>query len=84
MITVKRLRKELKNFPSDAGVYGYEGEIRGIVIAPFNTKCRNELGYILASESDKYEETTIVHNKQKENVGIYENREGCACGGNRN
>ncbi len=60
MIRVKNLIKRLKEFPEDACVHAYEGEISGIVIRSAN--CNKELGWIIASENEK-EEDECVHDK---------------------
>lgn len=47
-VTVEQLRKWLEQFPADATVYGYEGEITGIVVS----KDHEQLGYIEADEDE--------------------------------
>jgi hypothetical protein len=47
MLTVAELIKELQEFPADAKVYAYEGEIIGVVVVSGEGGCRQQLGYIL-------------------------------------
>ncbi len=61
MIRVKKLIERLKEFPEDALVHAYEGEIVGIVVRSANNG--KQLGWILANEFKK-EEDECVHDKE--------------------
>ncbi len=58
MIRIDKLIEELKKFPQDALVYGYEGEIIGIVVTD---RADKQLGYILAGEGEtEYEGPAVI------------------------
>lgn len=59
MIPVKGLIEVIKSLPEDAWVYGYEGEIVGIV---FVTPDGKELGYIPTTDSG-FDDIQFVKNE---------------------
>ena len=49
MITISELREKLSIYPSDASVYAYEGEVRGLVVVQGD----DQLGVIVCGETDE-------------------------------
>lgn len=52
-VTVEQVRKWLEQFPSDAQVYAYQGEVDAIVVVeaePGQKGYREQLGELLAEE----------------------------------
>ena len=52
MIKVSQAREMLEQYPEDAFVYAYEGEVTGFVVVETFGGPYNELGVVMASEND--------------------------------
>jgi hypothetical protein len=60
MITVKKLKEELKKFDDDNVCFAYEGEVTGLVIEEVNQRMKKQ-GVIYCSEGDDYgKETELI------------------------